>query len=64
MWKGEMTAMGKTIEKKILPEYFKEVKACTDPVICNQLMHEAEDLLMSTGVIVPVDGGFASYWGV
>ena len=28
MWKGEMTAMGKTIEKKILPEYFKEVKAC------------------------------------
>ena len=27
MWKGEMTAMGKTIEKKILPEYFKEVKA-------------------------------------
>lgn len=23
-----MTAMGKTIEKKILPEYFKEVKAC------------------------------------
>ena len=28
MWKGEMTAMGKTLEKKILPEYFKEVKAC------------------------------------
>ena len=32
----------------------KEIKACTDPVVCNQLMHEAEDLLMSTGVIVPL----------
>ena len=32
----------------------KEIKACTDPVVCNQLMHEAEDLLMSTGVIVPI----------
>ena len=32
----------------------KEIKACTDPVVCNQLMHVAEDLLMSTGVIVPL----------
>ena len=32
----------------------KEIKACTDPVVCNQLMHVAEDLLMSTGVIVPI----------
>ena len=32
----------------------KEIKACTDPVVCNQLMHIAEDLLMSTGVIVPL----------
>ena len=32
----------------------KEIKACTDPVVCNKLMHVAEDLLMSTGVIVPL----------
>ena len=32
----------------------KEIKACTDPVVCNQLMHYAEDMLMATGVIVPV----------
>ena len=32
----------------------KEIKACTDAETCNALMHLAEDMLMSTGVIVPV----------
>ena len=31
-----------------------DIKNCTDPVVRYELMHEAEDLLMSTGCICPL----------